>query len=325
MAYLGTIVRHLETAFHVKVHGQFHTRTEIEGTRFLTPEQETDPEYGDKLLYVACSRTGATAWDPQAAAPFRRLPNILLTGHDTPPDTPGILYIREALDACQVFNAIQEVIFRHYTLKLKQEELFQSLHSDNGIAGMAHVAHTFLGNPVTICDTSFSVIAASPVVKDADNLEERHGRLYLKDSLFQNMADQNIIRHIYSSAVPYLTALDDYPYQWVFESIRIHHAVVGYICVRGTVREFTEDDLEFIDVFSKMLSIEMQKDSSYRHPTGLKYEYFLTELLEGHFDRAGYIASRLIQLGRAQMPYYTILLLKFTEPSRKPRPYKGYF
>ena len=53
MAYLGTIVRHLETAFHVKVHGQFHTRTEIEGTRFLTPEQETDPEYGDKLLTLS--------------------------------------------------------------------------------------------------------------------------------------------------------------------------------------------------------------------------------------------------------------------------------
>ena len=80
----------------------------------------------------------------------------------------------------------------------------------------------FLGNPVTICDTSFSVIAASPVVKDADNLEERHGRLYLKDPLFQNMADRNIIRHIYSSSVPYITTLDDYPYQWVFESIRIH-------------------------------------------------------------------------------------------------------
>ena len=25
MAYLGTIVRHLEDTFHVKVHGQFHT------------------------------------------------------------------------------------------------------------------------------------------------------------------------------------------------------------------------------------------------------------------------------------------------------------
>ena len=343
MAYLGTIVRHLETTFHVKVHGQFHTRTEIEGTRFLTQKPETDPDHGDKLLYIACSQAaapdrhpeaalsaGATqaafpAGRPEAAAPSCHLPNILLPGQDTPPDNPRILYIQEALDACGVFNAIQEVIFRHYTLKLKQEELFQSLHSDNGIDGMAHVAHTFLGNPVTICDTSFSVIAASPVVKDADNLEEKHGRLYLKDSLFQNMADQNIIRHIYSSTVPYRTTLDDYPYQWVFESIRIHHSVVGYICVRGTVREFTEDDMEFIDVFSKMLSIEMQKDSSYRHPTGLRYEYFLTELLEGHFDRAEYIASHLVQLGRAQMPYYTILLLKFTDPSRKPRQYKGYF
>ena len=334
MAYLGTIVRHLEDTFHVKVHGQFHTRTEIEGTRFLTQKPDTDPDHGDKLLYIACSQTAAPSGCPeaafsagvlQAAAPSCHQPNILLTGQETPPDDRRILYVREVLDACQVFNAIQEVIFRHYRLKLKREELFQSLHSDNGIEGMAHVAHTFLGNPVTICDTSFSVIAASPVVKDADNLEEKHGRLYLKDPLFQNMADRNIIRHIYSSAVPYITTLDDYPYQWVFESIRIHHAVVGYICVRGTVREFTEDDLEFIDVFSKMLSIEMQKDSAYRHPTGLRYEYFLTELLEGHFDRAEYIAGHLIQLGRTQMPYYTVLLLTFTDPSRKPRQYKGYF
>lgn len=238
---------------------------------------------------------------------------------------PHYLWIQEPLDIAEVFNAVQEVIFQHSLLKQKREELFQSLHSDNGIAGMANVAHTFLGNPVTVCDTSFSVIAASPIVKDAKNLEEKHGRLYLKDPLFQDMADRNIIRHIYSSTAPYVTMLDNYPYQWVFKSIRIHHAVVGYICVRGTVREFTEDDLEFIDVFSQMLSIEMQKDSSYRHPTGLKYEYFLTELLEGHFDRAEYITSHLIQLGRAQMPFYTILLLKFSDPSPKPRQYKGYF
>lgn len=59
MAYLGTIVRHLEDTFHVKVHGQFHTRTEIEGTRFLTQKPDTDPDHGDKLLYIACSQTAA--------------------------------------------------------------------------------------------------------------------------------------------------------------------------------------------------------------------------------------------------------------------------
>lgn len=313
MAYLGTIIRHLETVFDIKIHGPFQARTEIEGTRFLTRKPEQTLEHADKLLYIG----GSFHSD--------RPQNLLLIGCEAPPEGPHSLYIREPLDTAEVFNAVQEVIFRHYTLKLKREELFQSLHSDNGIAGMAHVAHTFLGNPVTVCDTSFSVIAASPVVKDTDNLEDKHGRLYLKDALFQNMEDRNIIRHIYSSSAPFVTTLDDYPYQWVFESIRIHHAVVGYICVRGTVRAFTEDDLEFIDVFSQMLSIEMQKDSSYRHPTGLKYEYFLTGLLEGHFDRAEYITSHLIQLGRTQTPYYSILLLTFTEPSQKPRQYKGYF
>lgn len=316
MAYLGTIIRHLETTFHMKVQGQFHGRTEIEGVLFLTPNADNTAEHAEKLLYVGCSQP-----DPPAGSPA----NLLLVGQSDPLSNPGILYIQESLDAASIFNAIQKVIFKHYTQKLKREELFRSLYSDNGIAGMAHVAHTYLENPVTICDTSFSVIAASPVVKDTHNLEEKHGRLYLKDPLFKDMEDRNIIRHIYSSSVPFITTLADYPYKWVFESIRIHHAVVGYICVRGTIREFTEDDMDFIHVFSQMLSIEMQKDSSYRHPTGLRYEYFLTELLEGHFDRTEYITSHLIQLGRTQMPFYTILLLKFTEPSPKPRQYKSYF
>lgn len=316
MAYLGNIVRHLEAAFHVKIHGQFHSRSEIEGIRFLTSKPEKTPEHAGKLLYIGSSQSGLPAKRPQ---------HLLLAGYREPLSDPGILYIQEPLEPTDVFNAVQEEIFNHYTLKLKREELFQSLHSDHGIFGLAHVAHTFLGNPVTICDTSFSIIAASPEVKDTNNLEEKNGRLYLKDPLFQNMSDRHIIEHIYSSCAPYLTTLDDYPYQWVFESIRIHHAVVGYVCVRGTVREFTEDDLEFIDVFSQMISIEMQKDSSYRHPTGLKYEYFLTELLEGRFDRTEYIISHLIQLGRRQMPFYTVLLLTFTGQSRQQRQYKNYF
>ena len=155
-----------------------------------------------------------------------------MVGLCEPLPDPHIIYIREQIGLAQLFNAVQEVIFMHNAQKLKQEELFRSLHSGHGIEGLAHVAHAYLGNPVTICDTSFSIIAASPVVEDADNLEKKHGRLYLKDALFQNMEDRKIIRHIYSSSAPYVTTLDDYPYKWVFESIRIRHAVVGYVCIK---------------------------------------------------------------------------------------------
>lgn len=324
MAYLEKIIRHLEEKFDIKIEGQWNGRTRIEGIRFLTcktGQAEQEPgkqEVGteEQLLYIGDSRNGLPARRPQ---------NLLIVGSSEMLPDPHMLQIREQIELAELFNAVQEVIFMYNTQKLKQEELFRSLHSGHGIEGLAHVAHACLGNPVTVCDTSFSVIAASPAVEDADNLEKKHGRLYLKDALFQNMEDRSIVRHIYSSSVPYVTTLDDYPYQWVFESIHIRNAVVGYICVRGTVREFTDDDLELIDVLSQMISIEMQKDAGYRHPTGLKYEYFLTELLEGHFDRTEYITSHLLQLGRTQMPYYTILLLAFTDPDRGPRQYKSYF
>lgn len=316
MAYLGNIMKHLETTFDIKIQGKFYIRTEIEGIRFVTAKEDKTTEYTNTLLYIGYSQEVPLTAYPQ---------NLLLIGQNKSHTNSQILYIQEPLEITEVFNAVQEVVFKHYMLKLKREELFQSLHSDRGIAGIIHVAHTFLNNPVTICDSSFSVIASSPFVKDIKNLEEKNGRLYLKDLLFQDMADRNIIKHIYSSSTPYITKLDNYPYKWVFESIRIHHAVVGYICVRGTVREFTEDDLEFINVFSQMLSIEMQKDSSFRHPTGLKYEYFLTELLEGHCDRIEYITNHLIQLGHTKKPFYTIFLLKFTDLSYQPQHLKGYY
>lgn len=316
MAYLENIIEHIETSFGIQVHGRFHAKTEIDGIQFLISGTEADAPYSSRLLYVGHASVLPSAHLPQ---------NLLLTDCCTPIADSSFLSIQEPLELPLIFNAVQEIIFKYNAFKLKREELFHSLHQNKGITGMIQVAHSALDNPITICDTSFSVIAACPVVKDLKNLVEKHGRLYLRDSLFQNMADKNIIKHIYSSSTPYITTLDAYPYKWVFRSIQIQHAVVGYICVRGTIRKFTEDDMEFIDVLSQMLSIEMQKDSAYSYPTGLKYEYFLTELLEGHFDRSDYICSHLIPAAHTQKSFYTILLLKFMDASAKPRQFKGYF
>ena len=40
MAYLETIVRHLEEIFDIKIEGQWNGRTRIEGIRFLACEQD---------------------------------------------------------------------------------------------------------------------------------------------------------------------------------------------------------------------------------------------------------------------------------------------
>lgn len=336
MAYLEQIIHALETTFHIQIHGQYHSRTAIYGVRFFSEQQRCPASSenaagrvlagtmqsrrpsapGENLLYI-CS-------DGQFC-PENPPPHLLLLGRKDAPACSEILYIKENLEITEIFNCIEEVILEHTMLEERRKSLFQALHNNSGISAMARIAHSFLNNPVTVCDTSFSVISAYPVVNDTEHLEIKQGRTYVKERLFENMENHKIIEHIYTSTVPFITTLDEHPYKWVFESIRIHHTVVGYICVRGTVREFTEDDLEFIEAFSQMLSIEMQKDSSYRHPTGFKYEYFLTELLEGHFDRTDYILDHLIRLGHSQTYFYSVLVLKFTEPSKNRLHPKSYY
>ncbi len=252
---------------------------------------------------------------------------LLLVGGRLPDgiSIPGILHISAELPLTQLFNAVQQELLHYYHLKNKREELFHSLHSGYGLSSLAHVAHSFLNNPITICDTSFSVIASSPAVSDKQTLEEKYGKLYLREPFFQDMLKKKIVEHIYTSTQPCITMLDEYNYPWVFQSIRIHHAVVGYICVRGTVRPFSKDDLELINVLAQMVSTEMQKDATYVHPTGQNYEYFLTELLDGHLSRTDYIVPYLIRLGRPLTPYHTLLLLLSDSPQRQSQYFKTHY
>lgn len=211
----------------------------------------------------------------------------------------------------EVFNQIQTVILEHHLLKCKEEELFRTLQHNSGLQGITNIAYTHLNNPITICDTSFSVLAASPQVTGDTNLEEKDGRLFVKDSKFQNMLDTKIVKKIYSTNVPFITYIEDYPFKWVFQSIRIQHSVVGYVCIREIQKDFVEEDLDYIDMFCHVIAIEMQREMNFQTNTRLNYEYFLTELLEGHFDQKEYILNNIIQLGHQPSKYYFLLVIDF--------------
>lgn len=316
MAYLGAIISQLEKQFKLHVHGSADRKKQIEGIKFLTDSSSDAAELDSRLLYMG---NYSDYYDVRFDG------NVLLLNCKIMDMGENCLCIYQNPDIGEVFNVIQDEIMRYHFLKIKREELFHSLHSGNGIQGIVNVAYTCLGNPVTVCDTSFSIIGASPALDDERNLEKRNDRFYLKENFSQNMLDDKIIERIYHSPVPFITKIDDYSYDWVFYSIRIQHAVVGYVCVRALQKGLAEEDLEFIDVLSQMLSIEMQKDDSFSNPTGLKYEYFLTELLDGNFERTEYVTHHLIQLGHKPAPFYYILVFQFADTESRRPSIKSYY
>lgn len=301
MAYLHNIIEQLENTLHVQIHGSYHSRAKIESVLFWTSSQYQIKGDSSKILYL-CDASNFTGAPANGYLLIVNYPNFDLPVH--------CLCIPQEVDICDVLNIAQTAVLEHHLLKLKEEELFQTLHQNTGIAGLVNIAYTHLGNPINICDTSFTVIASSPKSNDIRNLEEKDGRLYLKDTKFQNMIDQELIKKIYSTTAPFMTYVEDYPYQWIFRSIRIRHSVVGYICVRAIQQDFKEEDFDYIDMLSHILSIELQRNIGLGQPGGLmNYDYFLTELLDGHFARTDYITNHMIQLEREPKNYYFLLIL----------------
>lgn len=199
--------------------------------------------------------------------------------------------------------------------KSKYELLFDALYSGNGIQGIINVAYTILENPIHVCDTSFALISRNPIPDEDKYIDFIGDKLFLKQPLIEDMRKHGVIDTIYNSPLPFIARNIVYtPYTWAFEGIRIKNSVIAYVCVCTASRSLHPDDLEIIHTLSKMISIEMQKDATYTTKTGVKYEFFLTELLEGKFERSkDYLSSQLLQLGIKPATGYNILICNFID------------
>lgn len=208
------------------------------------------------------------------------------------------LYIMSPIKLFSLFNTVQNVIHKQLAVNIKKEELFEVLKIGYGIKSLIKIAFSYLQNPINICDASFSVIARMPDDEDTSDIEEKDGRIYVKDTSLASMRGEKLIDRLFNERTPFFANRPDFEYEWLYCSIHINQAVVGYICVRGKNRQFTEEDIDFTAAFAGVLSIEMQKSEFFVEKTGLRYEYFLSDLLNGGYDSEAIARKRLKHLGR---------------------------
>ncbi len=305
MAYLKKIIEQIEKDFKVHVHGSINPEQQIESVQFLIPGNEDNDELSPSILYIASYQDFYHHTLDGSV--------LYINCHNAHFNETG-LYIYQQLNPLELSNCIQKEILRFHQTKLKREEMFHVLHAGYGIQSIINTARTYLNNPITICSTSFSVIACSPIDDYNSNFEIHNNKRYLKKSSIENMNHKMVMDHLFKKHTPLIMRFEEDPNtEYLFCSIHIRRAVVGYICIRGDIRPFTEEDLNFVMDTSYMLAIEMQKDEFFTLKSGLKYEYFLTDLLERNLDNAEFTAQRLIQLGQEFYKYFWILTFSFSD------------
>lgn len=116
-----------------------------------------------------------------------------------------------------------------------------------------------------------------------------------------------------------------FPNEILFQPVRINRAVVAYVFSPGRESGFTSLDLEVVEYLGQVLAIEMQKNDAFAVESGLKYEYFLQELLNGHFSSEEFAERRLRQLNRKAEPFYFMLCFAFDDPENVHAASKYYY
>lgn len=308
MAYLSGIIEEIKKAFDVKIHGNCQDRHTIDGIRFLTDNDTNISYLSPNILYLASfSKYGSQML----------YGDILFIGCQEKTPVSDALSISEELDLIELYNVIEDVLLCYQQVEIHKQTLFRALHNGRGLDALLQTAYKFIQNPIVLCDSSYSVLSSYPEVSDDVNLEIRNHRLSLKSVFSENMKHNQITDHIYHSVYPFATKVDDYPYDWIFQSVRIKRAVIGYVCIRCIEREYTDADLDLIHSLTQMISIQLQKDDSYRNPQGIKYDMFLKDLFAGHFDNEETVREQLSFLGVKPGSYYYLVICSFCNPSMK--------
>ncbi|MDF2871661.1 MAG: putative transcriptional regulator, PucR family [Anaerocolumna sp.] len=303
MAALESIIKRIEDTFQVHIHGNTLENRRIETLQYLLPSCEIPSVFQPETLYIG-NYTDLYEESLDGC--------ILLLNCRTNSGNEKGLYIYQSLDPLLLCNCIQEELFQSHKGNLKKEEMFQVLQAGYGVQSLLDTARTLLENPITLCTTSFSVLATSPKHHTDDRFDLYNNKLYLRKSFIQNMKEKKVLHHIFASSSPIITGFEDSDgVEYLFCSIHIKHAAVGYLCLNSSYRPFQKEDSSFVMELAKMLSIEMQKDDFYNEKSGLKYEYFLTDLIEQNLTSLDFATKRLAQLGQTFYRYFWVLGFTF--------------
>ena len=303
MACLINIINKIQDTFQVHVHGPIYSDRRVESVHYLLPPYDDQLQLDPNTLYLGINEE------------FHSLSSegcVLLVGCCMDGKNENGMYIYQELDPFAVLNCIQRELYDCRKADLKRDEVFQVLEAGYGFQSMLDTARSYLENPITLCTTSFSVLASSPKNYFDDKFDVYDEKFYLKNNFIRNLKEKQVLQHLFTSSSPMIVEFDDSPgISYLFCSIHIRRAAVGYLCISSLYHPLEASDTSFVMSLSKLFSLEMQKDEFYAEKTGLKYECFLTDLIEQNLHSRSIADRHLAQLGETFYQYFWVLGFTF--------------
>ena len=217
----------------------------------------------------------------------------------------------------RLFCIILDILKFEDRLQGEINTLYHLLYTGKGLEGIVKQAETFLNRPISVLDAGYSMIAVSPQMLHLpfgiDTSEEGH---FLNAEEVESLRRLQIENQIYQHNQAFFIRTEDHPdTNWIFCAVRIQHVMSGYVAVGLPDKaEASEHELRLTTALADVCAIEMQKHDFFIQRTGLQYETFFNELIEGRFSSLRMIESRFRVLNHHLGRFFCLAILYCTEP-----------
>ena len=312
MTALKSIIQHIVETYQLIILKDYDENRSVNRVDFFQKDMIIDTD----TLYI-CPDADLLK-DVEIQGKLNTLGSPLLILSDCREELPFPIIRLSVLPKPQdLFLCINQKLKFEAALQKEINELYHLLYNGRGLEDLMTQAERFLNRPLDVCDASYSIIAASPMMKKLPfGMETNEDGLFLSAQEVESLRRLQIEHQIYKSNQAFFIQTEDHPdTNWIFCAIRIQHVMTGYVAVCLPDKAMaTEHELRLITALADICAIEMQKHEFFVTRTGLQYETFLTELIEGRFSDVNMIESRLGLLNRRFGKFFCVIILYCTEP-----------
>ncbi len=303
------LLHHLEECkYHFQSYGNQDLNPDLIHTRILT--DKTLP-YTTSTLYIA---PGDLPPDPSMGSPVI----IFYLGGSLEPDVYAdsifqIVTFEPDISQGQLLNFVLECLTEIQQITAGMHILVNALFSGNGLQYLVDTATNLFGNPIYVIDLQHKYLAMSAgIVPDNIFFNEESSTGYISTAGIQYIAKKNLNEKVRNYRHAYYHYNKLIEKAMLIDVVEIQGIEIGHVMMLESEHTFHDFDKEFFHRFSKLISMELQKDSAFRRNKGVMYSYFLADLIKHPSKDTNEIRNRLQAMGyNLHETFYIIVIPSF--------------
>ncbi len=209
-----------------------------------------------------------------------------------------ILYLSGDIDPLGLFNKIQDLLQSIQQINAGLHMLINAFFKEQGLQYLADVAYQVFGNPLFIVDNSNKYLAVSSgIVYDNPFFTEENKEGYISQQGLAFIKQAKIAEKIRAKNSPIYIDNPLHGIGTLVDAITINNIEVGHVMLCEIDQPFQEFDSVMLHRTSRIISMELQKNSFINSNKGFMYSYFLADLLDNPDINYASVKDRLSVLG----------------------------